>query len=246
LNLPEGWIVPDWPAPGHVAAFVTARAGGVSVGPWASFNLGDTTGDDPQAVAENRRRLAALLPHPPRWLKQVHGARVVEVATLDAPVEADAAVAHAPDIVCAVRIADCMPVFLCDTEGRHVGVAHAGWRGLSGGVLERTVAALGVPPAALMAFLGPAIGPDAFEVGEDVLTAFTAPDPQAAEAFRPLRPGKWLADLYALARRRLHRAGVSRIHGGGLCTVSAPERFYSYRRDRVTGRMAACIWLRRR
>jgi YfiH family protein len=245
MTLPADWIAPAWPAPPGVRAFVTTRNGGVSRGRYASFNLGLRSGDDPQAVAENRRRLRALLPAEPRWLAQVHGATVVDADALAAPVEADAAVAAAPGTVCAVMIADCLPVLFASEDGRLVAAAHAGWRGLAAGVLENTVHALcerGARRAALLAYIGPGIGPAAFEVGGDVHDAFTADDPQAAAAFAPHRPGKWLADLPRLARRALARAGVERVYGGTLCTHADAARFYSYRRDGQTGRMAALIW----
>lgn len=243
MTLPEDWIVPDWPAHPAVRALITARGGGASTGPYASFNLGDLTADDPAAVTENKRRLAALVPGPIRWLRQVHGPRVVPADEVAGQVEADASVAHAPGVVCAVKIADCMPILVADRSGRCVGIAHAGWRGLSSGVVENTVAALQIPPDRLMAFLGPAIGPDAFEVGDEVREAFCDVDPSAAAAFAPGRPGKWLADLFALGRQRLARCGVHEVYGGGLCTYSLPQRFYSHRRNPVTGRMAALIWL---
>jgi YfiH family protein len=240
---PADWIVPDWDAPSRVRAFVTTRAGGVSAGPYASFNLGDTTADDAEAVRTNKARLDALLPDRPRWLRQVHGACVVHADAVTEPPAADAAYTATPGVVCAVKIADCMPVFIADTSGTRVAVAHAGWRGLAAGVLENTVAALGLSPRALMAYLGPAIGPGAFEVGDEVRAAFCDVDPAAADAFRALRPGKWLADLFRLGHQRLARCGVTRVHGGGLCTYSHPERFYSHRRNPVTGRMAALIWI---
>ena len=243
MRLPTDWIVPDWPASPRVQSFVTTRAGGVSVGPYATCNLGDLTADDPDAVRANKARLEALLPAPPRWLCQVHGARVVHADALTSPAQADAAYTTTPGVVCAVKVADCMPVLFADAAGTAVAVAHAGWRGLAAGVLENTVAALPVAPAALMAYLGPAIGPSAFEVGDEVRAAFCDVDAAAAEAFRPLRPGKWLADLFRLGRMRLARCGVTRVHGGGLCTYSNPERFYSHRRNPVTGRMAALIWI---
>lgn len=239
-----GFLVPDWPVPATVRAIVTTRAGGVSAGPWASFNLAAHVGDDPAAVAENRRRLRAALelPSEPSWLTQVHGH---EVAHLPGPLPeaADAAVAFERGPVCAVLVADCLPVFLASRNGDRIGVAHAGWRGLAAGVIEATVAALGCDPARLVAWLGPAIGPQAFEVGEEVRAAFTARDPDAAIQFRPGRAGRWLADLTALARRRLVECGIASVHGGGTCTVSDPARFYSYRRDGVTGRVAALAWL---
>jgi YfiH family protein len=168
---------------------------------------------------------------------------VVVAESVSAPVEADASVTRAPGVVGVVQMADCMPVLLTALDGSVVGIAHAGWRGLAGGVVERTIEAMRADPAAMIAWLGPAIGPDAFEVGDEVRAAFVAFDPAAADAFRPLKAGKWLADLFTLARQRLARAGVAVVHGGGLCTVSDPTRFFSHRRDRVTGRMGAFLWL---
>lgn len=243
MKLSDGWITPDWPAHPRVRAFVTARAGGTSVGPYASFNIGDLTADDPAAVTENKRRLAALVPGPVRWLRQVHGPRVVQGDDVSGLVEADASFTFTERVVCAVKIADCMPVLLADRNGTRVGIAHAGWRGLAAGVVENTVAALKTPPGDLLAFLGPAIGPDVFEVGDEVRQAFCDVDAAAAAAFKPHGPGKWLADLFALGRQRLARCGVQAVYGGGLCTHSNPERFYSHRRNPVTGRMAALIWL---
>ena len=237
------WIVPQWPVPAHVRALITTRSGGVSSGPYASFNLGELTDDARDAVSENKRRLAALLPAAPRWLRQVHGDRVVEADTVSEAVPADASYTRNAGTVCAIKIADCMPVLLCDREGRTVAAAHAGWRGLSQGVVENTVHALQIDPAQLCAYLGPAIGPDAFEVGDDVFAAFCRDDPDAQRAFRPLAAGKWLADLFALGRQRLARAGVRAVYGGGVCTVADPVRFFSHRRDRITGRMAALIWI---
>ncbi|MGE0081259.1 MAG: peptidoglycan editing factor PgeF [Thiohalomonadaceae bacterium] len=238
-------IFPDWPAPPQVRAAVTTRVGGVSVGPYASLNLGDHVGDDPAAVAENRARLvqALGLPSEPRWLKQVHGTCALDAAAAVGGCEADAGFAALPGVVCAVLTADCLPVLFCDRAGTRVAAAHAGWRGLAAGVLERTVDALGAAPADVLAWLGPAIGPQAFEVGEEVRTAFLSQDRGAGTAFRPHGEGRWLADLYALARRRLSRHGVDAVYGGGLCTFSDPARFFSYRRDGVTGRMASLIWL---
>jgi YfiH family protein len=239
---PRDWIVPQWPAPAAVHSLITTRAGGVSSGPFTSFNLGEHVGDDPDAIAENRRRLRALLPAEPIWLRQVHGAQVVNAAQIEGIVEADASVAHVAGCVCAIKIADCMPVLLCDRGGTRIGIAHAGWRGLHAGVIEHTIAMLQCPPGQVLAYLGPAIGPQAFEVGDEVRAAFTAHDPAAAQAFKRHGPGKWLADLYLLARQRCAYAGVHNVFGGGYCTMNDP-RFFSYRRDRVTGRMAALIWL---
>jgi YfiH family protein len=241
-SLHPDWIVPDWPAPACVRSLITTRAGGVSVGPFASFNLGLRTGDDPQAVAANRAKLASLLPQPPRWLRQVHGSRVVDADVLTDTPEADAAVARRPGTVCAVLVADCIPVLLADRAGTTVGIAHAGWRGLASGVVENTARAMAGEPRGLVAYLGPGIGPAFFEVGDDVRDAFIARDAGAADAFAPHATGKWLADLFLLARRCLRRAGVDEIHGGALCTYSDAQRFFSYRRSRITGRMAALIW----
>ncbi len=243
MNAPHDWIAPDWPAPARVRSLITAREGGVSTGAHASFNLGLSAGDDAAAVHANRARLRALLPQEPKWLRQVHGARAVLADSLPGIPDADASVARNAGTVCAVMIADCLPVLLCDTRGGVVGIAHAGWRGLSSGVVENTVNAMGVAPDEVIAYLGPAIGPDAFEVGADVRNAFVVADPGAGAAFTAYREDKWLADLFELARRRLARCGVQRVFGGGLCTYRDPARFYSYRRDKTTGRMAALIWL---
>lgn len=240
------FIVPNWPAPANVCALQSTRQGGVSPAPWASFNLGDHVGDDPARVAANRALLRGLLPGEPCWLQQVHGTFAVDVAkmakTAQVP-EADAAYARQAGQVCVVMTADCLPVLFCDRAGTVVAAAHAGWRGLLAGVLESTLHAMGVAPGELLAWLGPAIGPQAFEVGDEVRAAFVAHDPAAAAAFAAHTPGKWLADIELLARQRLNQAGVTAIYGGGMCTVSDPERFFSYRRDGQTGRMAALIWL---
>lgn len=239
-------IFPDWAAPPAVRAACTTRRGGVSGGPWSGLNLGRGSGDDAAAVDENRRRLRQVLqlPAEPCWLRQVHGVRVARMPADEPEPEADASRATAPGMVCVVQTADCLPVLFCDEAGTMVAAAHAGWRGLAGGVLERTVAALPAPPSRLLAWLGPAIGPEAFEVGEEVRAAFVQADGAAAAAFRPgAGAGKHYADLWALARLRLARAGVERVSGGGLSTHADAQRFYSYRRDGVTGRMAALIWL---
>lgn len=238
------WIVPDWPAPPGVCALVTTRSGGLSEGPWASMNLALHVGDDPDAVHANRRILREFLPAGPVWLDQVHGRTVVDASVTHAAVRADAAFACRRGVVCAVLTADCLPVLLCDRAGTVVAAAHAGWRGLAGGVLEATVEAMGVSPDSVMAWLGPAIGPEAFEIGADVREIFCDGDPETGPAFVPgARPGKWFADLYRLARFRLARAGVLQVAGGGRCTYGEGERFYSYRRDGVTGRFASLVWL---
>lgn len=241
-----GFIFPDWAAPARVRAACTTRVGGVSTGAWAGLNIGRSGGDDAAAVGENRRRVreALRLPAEPCWIRQVHGVHVARMPQ-DAPEpEADAAYTTQAGTVCVAQAADCLPVLFCDEDATVVAAAHAGWRGLAGGVLERTVAALPAAPARLLAWLGPAIGPEAFEVSEEVREAFVGADPAAAAAFRAgAQPGKHYADLWTLARQRLRAAGVSRISGGGLSTHGDAARFYSYRRDGVTGRMAAMIWL---
>ncbi|MGE0559359.1 MAG: peptidoglycan editing factor PgeF [Burkholderiales bacterium] len=242
MNLPPQWIVPDWPAPAHVRAVITTRHGGVSSGPYASLNLGARTDDDPAAVAANRARLQAHLPQPPKWLSQVHGSTVVDADGLSGIPSADASVARQPGTVCAILIADCLPILFTDRTGSCVAAAHAGWRGLAGGVIANTVARLPAAPEELLAYIGPGIGPAAFEVGDDVLHAFCDESPEHRSAFAALRRGKWLCDLPALARIALRRAGLTSIHGGRDCTVADPQRFFSYRRDKITGRMAALIW----
>lgn len=239
------WLVPDWPAPEGVRAFVTTRAGGVSEGEFASLNLGAASGDAPERVAANRAVVRSVLPAEPRWLTQVHGREVARIdgGIPDEAPSADAAVATRPGQVCTVLTADCMPVLLCDESGRRVAIAHAGWRGMSAGVIENAVRAMHAPPGSILAWLGPAIGPDAFEVGPEVRAAFVAADAASDAAFRPHAVGKFLADLYALARRRLALAGVTRVHGGGFCTYRERERFFSYRREKKSGRMGAFIWI---
>lgn len=237
------FIVPDWPAPANVRALSTTRSGGVSLGPYASLNLGDHVADDPAVVAENRARLRKHLPAEPLWLKQVHRADVADADSAFGVPEADAAAARKAGKVCAVLTADCLPLLLCDQAGTVVAAAHAGWRGLAGGVIEAAVAAMAVPPDEILAWLGPAIGPAAFEVGGEVRDAFLAFDPTAEAAFAPKDGGKWLADIFLLARQRLGKIGVKSVHGGGLCTYTDGSRFYSYRRDGATGRMASLIWL---
>jgi YfiH family protein len=243
------WIVPDWPAPNRVRALSTTRNGGVSIGARASLNLGRSVGDDADAVEENRRRLTRFLPAAPVWLHQTHGSAVATLvaAMPNGPLPlADAAVTREPGIVCTVMTADCLPVLFADRRGGAVGIAHAGWRGLRLGVLEATISAmgdLGSRAGDLVAWLGPAIGPARFEVGADVHDRFCDGDADAHAAFAPHVPGKWLADLYALARMRLSRAGVHAVSGGGFCTHRDTARFFSHRRERDTGRMATAIWL---
>ncbi len=236
-------LVPGWTPPPGVRSLVTTRQGGCSVGPYASLNLGIAVGDAPERVADNRARLQALLPAAPCWLRQVHGARVVNAALAGLLEEADASFTTARGVVCIVQMADCLPVLFSGADGSVVAAAHAGWRGLAAGVLERTIEAMGAPPSSVLAWLGPAIGPRHFEVGDDVREAFTAANPMATRHFEPGARGKWKADLFALARQRLAAAGITRISGGGECTFSDDRRFFSHRRDGVSGRMAAMVWI---
>lgn len=244
LNI-DSWITPDWPAPESVSALITTRTGGVSVEPYTSMNPADHVGDEVQAVSRNREILRALLPQEPHWLKQVHSASVHRVTGDPMAVpEADAAVSALAHQVCVVLTADCLPVLFCADDGSQVGAAHAGWRGLAAGILERTVQAMAHPASRLLAYLGPAIGSRVFEVGPEVRAEFMQTDAQADAAFQPVAGSdKYLADLYLLARQRLARAGVTHVYGGDFCTFSEPQRFYSYRRDGATGRMASLIWL---
>jgi YfiH family protein len=239
----ETLIVPDWPSPPKVRALQTTRRGGISLPPFDEFNLGEHVGDNLQSVMHNRKLLRNFVPAEPFWLRQVHGIRAVDAALAHLLPEADAGVAFRAGVVCAVMTADCLPVLLCDQAGTVVGAVHAGWRGLAAGVIEASVRAMQVPPETLMAWLGPAIGPQAFEVGSDVHAAYVGGSAVAEQAFRPAGSGKWLADIYLLARQRLNALGITRIHGGGYCTYSDRERFFSFRRDGQTGRMATLIWL---
>ncbi|MCG2577324.1 peptidoglycan editing factor PgeF [Dechloromonas sp. XY25] len=236
-------LIPEWPAPANVRALQTLRTGGCSRAPWNSLNLGDHVGDDPGRVAFNRASLRERLPAEPLWLSQVHDTAVVDAASAEQRVAADAAVSRRPGSVCAVMTADCLPVLFCDRAGTIVAAAHAGWRGLLDGVLENTVAAMQVPPGDLLAWLGPAIGPQRFEVGDEVRAAFVARNAEAAGCFAAQAEGKWLANIYGLARLRLARLGITQVSGGDACTVSDAERYFSYRRDGTTGRMATLIWL---
>lgn len=246
---PPRFIRPDWPAPANVHALSTTRLGGISHAPYASLNLGSHVGDDIGHVTTNRTRLqtCAQLPSAPRWLRQVHGTRCVDAGVSqqeEEAEEADASFSHRTGIVCAVMTADCLPLLLCDRDGTRIAAVHAGWRGLLDGVIESTLAALSCPGHRLLAWLGPAIGPLAFEVGSEVRDAFVAEDSTQTAAFRPYTPtGKWLCDLYGLARHRLQRADVTAIYGGDRCTVTEQETFFSYRREGTTGRMASLIWL---
>jgi len=239
------WLVPEWPAPPCVRACTTTRLGGVSEGVYASLNLAEHVGDEPKHVAENRRRVlqALHLPAMPLWLQQEHGTVAADAAAAEPGCVADASYAIGRGVVCAVLTADCLPLLLCDSGGTRVAAVHAGWRGLLGGVIENAVRALQRPGSQILAWLGPAIGPNVFEVGDEVRAAFIAADAAATAAFCPSPAGRWLADIYCLARQRLTSVHVEMVYGGHWCTVSDPERFYSYRRDGVTGRMASLIWL---
>jgi polyphenol oxidase len=250
VSSPRGsWLTPDWPAPPGVHVLSTLRGGGLSGGAYASFNLALHVGDDPEHVRANRAllRAAAKLPAEPLWLEQVHGVAVVAHTgdpQLQATPRADAAVAFEPGRVCVVMTADCLPVVLADRTGTRLGVAHAGWRGLAAGVVEATVRALRVAPSDLVAWLGPAIGPAAFEVGAEVRDAFLARDGVHAAAFERNPGGRYQADLYLLARQVLARAGVASVSGGGRCTSRETAEFFSHRRDDGhTGRMATLAWL---
>ncbi|MBO9535103.1 peptidoglycan editing factor PgeF [Herbaspirillum sp.] len=245
-------LIPEWNAPANIGALTTLRAGGYSADPYGDgegglgLNLGAHVEDDPALVAKNRALLRRLLPREPAWLSQVHGTAVADAATAQPGEQADGCVSTAAGAVCVMMTADCLPVLLCDRAGTVVGAAHAGWRGLAAGVLENTVAAMRARGAQeVMAWLGPAIGPERFEVGAEVREVFVRHDAAADAAFRGVvgKPGKYLADIYRLARLRLQAAGVADISGGGLCTVG-DTRFYSYRRDKATGRMASLIWIK--
>lgn len=244
---PHGWIAPNWPAPPGVHAVTTTRLGGESRPPYASLNLGTGTGDVPLIVARNRARIRASLglEHEPCWLDQVHGTVVVRAALYDGAPRGDASVGEADSPPCAVLTADCLPVVICDTAGTRVGIAHAGWRGLARGVIASCVDAMDRPGRELQAWLGPAIGPDSYEVGSEVRDTCLAAVPAARPAFvpSPMRPNRWLANLYAIARCQLESLGIRRIYGGGFCTFGDRQRFFSHRRDGVTGRFATLAWV---
>lgn len=243
-------IQPDWPAPEQVAAVVTTRLlPGQSKAPFDAFNLGSRCGDDADAVAANRDHLRHLagLPNPPHWLRQVHGTDVYRADGAESGAtepQADAAVSSVPGAVLTILSADCLPVLFAARNGCEIAAAHAGWRGLAGGVLEATVATMQTAPQDILVWLGPAAGPGRYEVGDEVRSAFITTDPAAGDCFQPTRPGHWLVDLYALARQRLAAVGVCAVTGGDFCTISDATRFYSHRRDGRSGRMASLIWLR--
>ncbi|MEE8429439.1 MAG: peptidoglycan editing factor PgeF [Gammaproteobacteria bacterium] len=246
IPVSDAWIIPDWPAPPCVRALTTTRIGGISVSPFDTLNMARHVGDRAGSVAANRQWLhdSVGLSAQPRWLRQAHGNQIVDAGVVSAPVEADGSYTRAADTVCVVLTADCLPLLLCERFGAAVAVAHAGWRGMAAGVVEAAVASLApVAPDQLMAWLGPAIGPIAFVVKDEVRATFLAKDVAAAEAFHPVAGDRWQADLYQLARQRLVACGVGGIHGGGFCTYTDEKRFYSFRRNKTTGRMATLIWI---
>ena len=242
LNL----IIPNWPAPANVKALQTTRVGGISLAPYNSLNLGSHVKDDPLHVAHNRQLLSEFLPSEPVWLNQVHGINVVDAAQTNCVPDADASFSTRKNVVCVTMTADCLPILICDTAGTLVTSIHAGWRGLCDGIIEATIAKMGVDSSQLMAWLGPAIGSNAFEVGAEVRTQFIAQDGQSETAFKP-HGGKYLCNIYQIAAQRLNNCGLNQIYGGGIdtdfCTFTQNDQFYSYRRDGVTGRMATLIWL---
>jgi YfiH family protein len=236
------WLIPDWPAPAGIRACVTTRAGGISIAPFDSFNLGDHVDDDPAAVAHNRALLTSRLHTLPAWLKQVHDIDVVEASPTEV-LQADASWSQTPGVACTIMTADCLPALFCNRQGTQVAAAHAGWRGLAAGVLEAAVDSFADAPSEILVWLGPAIGPQAFEVGPEVRDAFIATHPETIEAFVPsVNAGKFMADIYQLARMRLAAHGVNAVYGGGLSTYN-DERFFSYRRGARTGRFASLVWI---
>ncbi|WP_442498373.1 peptidoglycan editing factor PgeF [Methylobacter sp. sgz302048] len=242
MNSNKHWLEPDWPAPGHIHAATTLRSGGVSKGAFASLNPATHVGDDAETVRQNRQIIKAMLalPAEPVWLEQVHSNKAVDAGKTQSLVQADASFTDEAGVVCAVLTADCLPLLVCNAEGSRIAAIHAGWRGLLSGVIGNTVTAMGNQD--LLVWLGPAIGPACFEVGAEVREAFIEKSARFAAAFKECGNGKWLADIYQLARVDLAALGIDRIYGGNLCTVTDHERFYSYRRDKETGRMATLIW----
>jgi len=237
------FIVPDWPAPSNVHALQTMRTGGVSLAPYNTLNLGAHVGDASLNVAANRQRLASFVPSEPVWLNQVHGTLTIDAEKVDcAPPDADASYTRQRNVVCTTMTADCLPLLFCNQAGTEVAAVHAGWKGLLDGVIESALDKMLSVPSEILVWLGPAIGPQAFEVGSEVRDAFIKKLPQAEAAFKP-HGEKWLGDIFMLAKQRLAERGVTRVYGGGICTYSNPEQFFSFRRDNITGRMATLIWL---
>ena len=244
ISFKDHVITPEWPVPSNVKAIVTTRKGGVSENNYASFNIAQHVEDNPEHVLANRSKLRKLLPNEPIWLSQVHGNRMIHAnANTSQNIEADAAVTNQPNVVLSIQTADCLPVLLCNQQGTVVGACHAGWRGLANDIIENTVQEMQCSSETVIAYLGPAIGPEKFEVGEEVREVFVNKHSLAASAFVQTSADKWLADIYALAKIRLSAIGVSNIYGGDFCTFSDENRFFSYRRNKQTGRLASLIWL---
>ena len=241
----QHYLIPDWPAPAHIKSFTTTRLKGKSQAPFDAFNLSHTVGDDFNAVQQNRECLAEelQLPHQPNWLEQVHGTRAILCGAQETYPKADAYYTNQPKQVCAVLTADCLPILVCDQQGQEVAAIHAGWKGILAGIIDSTINSLKSKPKNLLVWFGPAIGPKHFEVDDEFRLAFMAKDPQNSANFRQISTTKWLADIYGLARNNLAKCGISQIYGGDLCTVEDRQRFYSYRRDNKTGRMASLIWI---
>ncbi|MBL78901.1 MAG: hypothetical protein CMH70_02505 [Nitrosomonadaceae bacterium] len=242
----NNWITPNWPAPSNIQAIFTTRIGGISKGPYESFNLGDHVGDTLASVNHNRAELFESLPSKPKWLNQMHGSRPIWVDKDIDCLQGDAALSKTKNIVCAILTADCLPIFLCDEAGTVVGIAHAGWRGLIAGVIQKTVTEMRKECGHIIAYLGPAIGPKYFEIGEEVRCSFIKQDTISTSAFIPCNgtnKKKWLANIFLLARQKLIKAGVTKIYSHEECTYSNSDKFFSYRRDGNTGRMAGLIWL---
>lgn len=242
MSLNKHWLQPDWPAPANIHAATTLRTGGASQGLYASLNPATHVGDNPESVSQNRQTIKTLLdlPSEPVWLNQTHSNRAVKAIPTDTAQQADASYTDQLGVVCAVMTADCLPLLVCSSDGTEIAAIHAGWRGLLDGIIDNTIAAL--RSSDLLVWLGPAIGPGRFEVGNDVRSAFVSKSSEHSPAFKQYGDGKWLADIYQLARINLAELGVNKIYGGGFCTVTDEERLYSYRRDKVTGRMATLIW----
>ncbi len=242
MNLNTHWLQPDWPAPANIHAATTLRTGGVSLDAYASLNPATHVDDNPQLVSQNRHIIKTLLnlPSEPVWLNQTHSNRVVKAIAMDTPQQADASYTDQSGVVCAVMTADCLPLLVCSNDGAEIAAIHAGWRGLLDGVIDNTIAAM--QNKDLLVWLGPAIGPDRFEVGDEVRTAYMAKSAEYATAFKQQSDTKWLANIYQLARINLAALGISKVYGGDFCTVTDEKQFYSYRRDQVTGRMATLIW----
>lgn len=241
----DSFIIPDWPAPDRIKALSTTRQGGFSLPPYDGFNLGTHVGDEPKTVIKNRDYLVdvAQLPESPRWLNQIHGTRVINSNDWQLDIDADAIFSQQNNHICTIMTADCLPLLLCNKQGDTVAAIHAGWRGLAAGIIEKTIAEFRCSPQDILVWLGPAIGPNQFEVGTDVYQNFTQHSAKASQAFQQTDAAHYLADIYLLARQRLTALGITAIFGGDLCTASDKQHFFSYRRDNITGRMASMIWI---